>query len=186
MCLPKKFYDRNPATVAEELLGAIIIKNDIVPLKAKIVETEAYYEMRGGIRTKNTKMISRILDSVGNSFIYMVHGYWLFNIITHYENRQSGVLIRAVEPLKGTKVMRCRRKTNIFENLTSGPGKFTQAFGINKSHNGLKLYVNTSPIYMKKWENNIKVVKTQRIGVKKNPSALLRFYIEENPFVSKF
>jgi len=43
MILPKKFYARDPAIVAKEILGCILVKKEHSPLKGKIVETEAYY-----------------------------------------------------------------------------------------------------------------------------------------------
>jgi len=41
MPLPKSFYDRDPADVARDLLGKLLVVDD--KLKGKIVETEAYY-----------------------------------------------------------------------------------------------------------------------------------------------
>jgi len=43
MLLPKKFYDRDAAIVAKDLLGCIIVRKDDATLKGMIVETEAYY-----------------------------------------------------------------------------------------------------------------------------------------------
>ena len=98
----------------------------------------------------------------------------------------SGILIRAVEPLAGIEIMKKRRKTDNIKNLTSGPGKFTQAFGIDKKYNGIKIYSRNSPIYIeKKKENEIEIVESYRIGVKEDLPVPLRFYIKGNKFVSK-
>ena len=43
MILPKKFYERDPAVVAKEVIGDILIKRNRPLLKGRIVETEAYY-----------------------------------------------------------------------------------------------------------------------------------------------
>jgi DNA-3-methyladenine glycosylase len=49
------------------------------------------------------------------------------------------VLIRALEPLAGIDVMRARRGVARVEELCSGPGKLTQALGIDLSLNGTSL-----------------------------------------------
>ncbi|RLF48224.1 MAG: 3-methyladenine DNA glycosylase [Thermoplasmata archaeon] len=188
MPLPKKFYNRDAALVAKELLGCIFVKRDgKEKLKGKIVETEAYYGLGDPASRARDKRIGSIMNGeAGIIFIYMVHGNWLFNITTMPHGNPSGILIRAVEPLAGIEIMKKRRKTDNIKNLTSGPGKFTQAFGIDKKYNGIKIYSRNSPIYIeKKKENEIEIVESYRIGVKEDLPVPLRFYIKGNKFVSK-
>ena len=182
--LPKKFYNRDPAIVAEELLGKIIVKRDNGILKGRIVETEAYYGLSDP--ASRAKKGAKIMwGGAGAAFIYMVHGNWLFNIITMPKGEPPGVLIRAVEPLKGIKIMKANRGIEDIKNLTSGPGKFTQAFGIDKRYNGIKVYDRTSPIIIKNGEFNGEIVRSHRIGVKHDLPIPLRFYIKDNKFVSR-
>ena len=70
-------------------------------------------------------------------------------------------------------------------NLTSGPGKICQAFNITKQHYGIdltgdKIFLLNQP---KIKDKNIVVAK--RIGIKKSIDLPWRFYIKDNPYVSK-
>ncbi|MEM2250376.1 MAG: DNA-3-methyladenine glycosylase, partial [Candidatus Bathyarchaeia archaeon] len=73
--LPKSFYERDPGTVARELLGKVLARRlDSQTLSGKIVETEAYYGEKDpaskayeGRKAFNELMF---LD-VGKTFIYM-------------------------------------------------------------------------------------------------------------------
>jgi len=185
MVLPKKFYNRDAALVAEELLGCIIVKRDAETLKGMIVETEAYYGLSDpASRAGKNRSIGKIMGGeAGIAFIYMVHGNWLFNITTMRKGHPSGVLIRAVEPLEGIEIMMKRRGRKNIRELTSGPGKFTQAFGIDKSHNGMKIY-RKGEIYIEEGKGEFEVERDYRIGVTHDVEIPLRFYIKGNKFVS--
>ncbi|HEC75720.1 MAG TPA: DNA-3-methyladenine glycosylase [Thermoplasmatales archaeon] len=185
--LPKKFYNRDASVVAKELLGCIIVKKNDETLKGKIVETEAYYGLSDpASRAKNGRIGKIMGGEAGISFIYMVHGNWLFNVTTMPEGKASGILIRAVEPLKGVEKMKERRRRENIRDLTSGPGKFTQAFGIDNSYNGIKIYRRDSPIYIEnKGKKKFEIVESYRIGVREDLPFPLRFYIKGNEFVSK-
>ena len=112
--LPKSFYDRDPAIVAKEILGCILVKKDIELLEGKIVETEAYYGMSDPA-SRARKGAKIMWEDAGTAFIYMVHGNWLFNIITLSKGEPSGILIRAIEPIKGIDLMKKRRKIKEIE-----------------------------------------------------------------------
>jgi DNA-3-methyladenine glycosylase len=181
-----KFYNRDPAEVAKDILGHIIQKGKIA---GRIVETEAYYGANDPASRafgKKTQMNRWMWNDAGIIFIYMVHGHWLFNIITQQEDLPSAILIRAVEPLAGMNIMYKNRPVNTARNLTSGPGKITQAFGINKNLNGQKIYKKESIVTIREgYKLCCNIKSSQRIGVRKDRSEPLRFYIPENIFVSK-
>ncbi|PMB75177.1 MAG: hypothetical protein C0193_01705 [Candidatus Bathyarchaeota archaeon] len=187
--LPKEFYERDPAIVAKEMLGKILVRKLCSEvLSGKIVETEAYYgendpasKAYRGRKAFNELMF---LD-VGKTFIYMVHGNWLLNIVTHVKGGVGAVLIRAVEPIQGIEIMKKRRNVSSLRDLTSGPGKLTKAFAIAKDLNGIDVAKEDSTLVVMDGEKeNLKIRSSHRIGVKADLPQKLRFFIDGNKFVS--
>jgi DNA-3-methyladenine glycosylase len=188
--LSREFYERDPAGVARELLGKILVRrlNNTV-LKGRIVEAEAYYghndpaskAYRG--RKRFNELMFR--DS-GKTFIYMVHGNWLLNIVAHPIGEVGAVLIRALEPLEGVEAMMRNRGVQDIHSLTNGPGKLTEAMMITNKLNGVDVTDSNSEIQiLESVEENFNIKDSYRIGVKKDLPVKLRFYIAENRFVSK-
>ena len=187
--LPREFYERDPETVAKELLGKRLIrklgKNF---LEGIIVETEAYYGLHDpasrayhGIKNYNKPM----WNEPGRVFIYNVHKYWMFNIVAHKPNRIGAVLIRAVEPTKGMEVMKKNRPVKKLFNLANGPGKLAIALKINKGLNGVPVTSCESEIVIANNKMEFEIGSSHRIGVRKDLERKLRFFIKGNKFVSR-
>lgn len=184
MKLTRSFYARRTDRVARDLLGCILVrKTGSVKLTGRIVETEAYLGKNdpGSAGCRNIKSIPKILlGKGGHVFVYFTYGnHWMFNVVTEKAGIPGAVLIRALEPLEGVREMEKRRKNS---NLTGGPGRLTQAFGITKKQNGLDL--TGKELYIIRGEKPGKVVTTTRIGLSKGGDLRLRFYIRGNKFVS--
>lgn len=174
MELKKEFFNRKAEIVAKELLGKILIRKiNGKELKSRIVETEAYYGSKDPASRayKKTNMSKVMWSKPGTLFIYNVHKYWMFNIITEKENIPGAVLIRAVEPLN-------------FEANLSGPGRLTSFLSINKDYNG-KHISNIEDIEIIDNQDIVKIKSSNRIGVTKDLKKKLRFFIKDNNFVSK-
>lgn len=189
--IKKSFYDRDARTVAKEILGKTLIRKSM-NLYAKIVETEAYYGIndpasRAQAERKTVLSLWWRNAEPCDIFVYGVHGNWLMNIVTgKIKDEQTGILIRAVEPLKGIKTMMRKRKTSDIKNLTSGPGKLTKAFGITKKCTGMNVSDKKSDIIIVEGKNEkIRIESSYRIGVRKDLPEKMRFYIKGNDFVSK-
>ena len=189
--IPKSFYDRDARIVAKEILGKILIRKSMKSY-GKIVETEAYYgihdpasRFQAERKTKTNKWWRNA--GPGTLFVYMVHANWLMNIVAgKIKNEPTGVLIRSLEPLKGIKTMMRKRKTSDIKNLTSGPGKLTQAFGITKKCTGMNVSDKKSDIIIAEGKNEkIEIELSHRIGVRKDLKKKMRFYIKGNDFVSR-
>jgi len=190
--LLKKFYEREPEKVARDLLGKILIRKlGKKTLSGVIVETEAYYGPGDpASRASNgMKNFNRLMwCEPGVAFIYNVHKYWMFNIVSHEPGGVGAVLLRAIEPLEGIEIMKRNRGINDDKRLvelTNGPGKLTVAFGIDKKLNGVCLTSKKSPIYIVNNQVQVKISSSKRIGVKADLDRNLRFYIDGNRFVSK-
>lgn len=165
--------------VAKDLLGKILVHGKC---RGRIVETEAYCERDPASHSfcGKTKRNAPMFGPPGTAYVYFSYGnHWLFNVVTEPEGKAGAVLIRAIEPMEGIKVMMRRRKN---PNLTNGPARLTQAFGINGRHNSVflngKLRIEDS---RERW----RIVSSKRIGIKKAVSKKWRFYIKGNKWVSR-
>ncbi|HEX3773723.1 MAG TPA: DNA-3-methyladenine glycosylase [Polyangiaceae bacterium] len=167
--LPRAFYARPVLTVARQCIGKLLVhRTPEAELVGRIVEVEAYRgpEDRaahsfGGRRTARTEVM---YGPPGFAYVFFVYGmHYQFNIVTTREGDPHAVLVRAVEPVQGADWMAKRRKLPAdSRELTSGPGKLCQAFGINRSDYGAdlcgsRLFLADGP--------PCKAVRSARIGV---------------------
>ncbi|HEX6600694.1 MAG TPA: DNA-3-methyladenine glycosylase [Gemmatimonadaceae bacterium] len=189
--LPAKFYDRATELVARELLGAVLecTSPDGVT-RGRIVETEAYTgpedpacHAAAGL----TRRTRHLFGPPGVAYVYLIYGmYWCFNAVTREEGHGAAVLVRAVAPLVGIDLMRARRpKVTRDRDLTNGPGKLCLAMGIDGSMDGTPL--RDGPIIIRAGDPvpDDDVVVTPRIGIVKAAEWPLRYFIRDDPFVSR-
>lgn len=188
--IPRAFYERDTATVARELLGKVLVHRASEGLTSgKIVEVEAYYG-KGDPASRASRKRTRLNEIMwwhgGLAFVYMVHANWLFNVTTEREGVPGAVLIRALEPVTGVKLMHGRRRVSSERGLTSGPGRLTQAMGITHEHHELDLAdVRSELVIVEGKVECFEVASSHRIGVSSDLERELRFYIRGNPFVSR-
>lgn len=180
--LPPAFYDRKTEIVARELLGKFLVRLSGKRKQiTKIVETEAYlgpFDLAAHSRFGNTARTAVMFGPPGRAYVYLIYGmYYCLNIVTEAVGSGSAVLIRAVEPVEGV------------DGKTSGPGLLCRALGIDKSLNGADVTI-AGPLYLEdaKELSPEKIVSAPRVGVDYSglwKDKLLRFYIKDNPFVSR-
>lgn len=188
--LPLSFYDRDPVTVARDLLGKLLVhEHDGHMTAGVIVETEAYLAANDpashasrGRTARNTAMFG----PPGRAYIYALHRHHCLNVVTEEEGVPSAVLLRAVEPLVGIPVMQTRRRTARHIHLTSGPGKLCEAFAIDRSLDqwdvtqGQRLWVAVPQSGTPR-----EIAVTARVGVTSARELPLRFFVSSSPFVSR-
>lgn len=110
-----------------------------------ITETEAYRgpEDRAShaYNNRRTPRNEVMYHRGGVAYVYRCYGiHNLFNIVTNIENIPHAILIRAIAPTIGIEQMEKRRRMpKESKSLTDGPGKVSQALGIDKGCNGLPL-----------------------------------------------
>lgn len=194
--LRRKFYSGDVVEVAKALLGKIFVKNDSkTPLAGMIVEVEAYHgdfdqaahSFRG--KTKRTEVMFR---KGGYLYVYFTYGaHYCCNVVTGKEGQGTAVLIRALEPISGIEKMvrnrfgrKLRSESEIY-NLTSGPGKVCRAFGIDRSYSGIDLSGDIIFILQNKKINDKQIGISARIGITKSTELPWRFYIKNNPYLSR-
>lgn len=179
MTIPKRdFYSRNTLDVAKDLLGhKLCRKIDGQILSGIIVETEAYTAddpACHAFRGKTLRAVT-LFKKPGIAYVYFIYGmYHCFNVITEPDGTAGAVLIRALEPIG----LACN---------TNGPGKLCRELKITKEHNEIDLTSKDSPIWVEKGIEipKNKIHTTTRIGIKQAADYPWRFYVKDNPFVSK-
>jgi DNA-3-methyladenine glycosylase len=194
--LPISFYTRNVQIVAKELLGKIFVrKYSSSFLSGRIVEVEAYdgsVDESAHSFIGKTKRNEVMFNGGGLLYVYFTYGmHFCANVVTGKVNEGCAVLIRAVEPIDGIDLMSQNRfhKISLSEkeklNLTNGPAKFCQAFAITKEQNGISLLSDEIFIVNANKINPSEIVNSKRIGIKKSVDLPWRYFIKDNPFVSK-
>lgn len=180
MELKKDYFKDDAITVAKKLLGKIL---RFKKCSGIIVETEAYKDDPASHAYKPTPRSIPLIKTYGMVYIYLNYGIYHLLNFTCDKNGPGGVLIRAVEPISGIKIMKIRRKVNNIYNLCNGPGKLCQAFGIAmKQHNkevGKEIHIYDI-------KKKVEICKSKRIGISKGKMYEWRFFVKNNPFVSKY
>jgi len=189
--LPRSFFRRSSLLVAPALLGTDVVRvlPDGTPLRARIVETEAYepddpasHAFRGPT-ARNTVMFG----PPGHLYVYLAYGvHHCMNIVCGTEGVASAVLLRAAEPLEGLEAMQRRRGAVPPRDLCRGPGRWTQAFAVDRALDGtdvaggqdlwLERAVAVSPQ---------RIVAGPRIGITSAADRPWRFCVAESRFLSR-
>ncbi len=183
--------------LSRDLIGKKIVSNINGELTSGIItETEAYrgYDDKAchahlGRFTDRTKVM---YEPGGVAYVYLCYGiHHLFNIITNTDGNADAILIRAVEPVQGVDIMLKRRnKEKLDKTLTSGPGNFSKAFALDKSHYGADL--TGDEVWIEKNDllrfRESDITSTTRIGIDyagDDKHLPWRFYLNTSKYVSK-
>jgi DNA-3-methyladenine glycosylase len=133
------FYDRPVLEVARDLIGCTVVHGET---SGVIVEAEAYHhsEPASHAYVGVTPRTATLFGPPGRAYVYRAYGiHACLNAVCEPEGVGAAVLIRALEPVSGIELMRERRGVARDEDLSSGPGKLTQALGITLEMNGTSL-----------------------------------------------
>ena len=149
--LTSGFYTQDAITVAEKLLGKVLvrIREDGTESRYIITETEAYlgeedlacHASKG--RTKRTEVM---YSEGGHVYVYLIYGmYWMFNIVTGDKDYPQAVLIRGLA------------------NIT-GSGKVGRELGLDKSFYGESL-LNSERIWIEDAPDAMNYLTAPRVGI---------------------
>ena len=180
----RAFYDRGVVDVARDLVGCVLRHGDSAGV---IVETEAYHESEPACHAHVglTARTHILFGPPARAYVYRSYGiHALFNAVCEDEGVGAAVLIRALEPLDGVELMRERRGLTRLEDLCSGPGKLTQALGIELGLNASDLLGGPIAIEPRLAEPG-ELVAGPRIGITKAAELPWRFSAAGWPFVSR-
>jgi DNA-3-methyladenine glycosylase len=195
--LERSFYERTTIAVARALLGKLLVHESAEGRTAgRIVETEAYLGTRDPAShaySGPTERNAAMFGPPGHAYVYFIYGvHFCFNVVTRPKGIGEAVLVRALEPIEGCELMRSRRGARSADrDLCSGPGKLAQAMGISREQNGLDLVRSALGIYA--WRagpetpitRSRDIVIARRVGLSRAAEMPLRFYLRDNPHVSK-
>lgn len=180
------FYDRPTLQVAHDLIGCTLTHGVTAGV---IVETEAYHmdEPACHAFAGLTARTATLFGPPGRAYVYRSYGiHALVNAVTEPEGVGAAVLIRALEPTAGLDVMRARRGRQAVWELCSGPGKLTEALGIDVDLNGGDL--DGGPVVIgprpPQWAGVAAVVGT-RIGITRAVELPWRVCVPGNRHVSR-
>ncbi len=149
-----------------------------------IVETEAYRPEDPACHAyKGPTMRNRyIFGPPGTAYVYLSYGiHKLLNVVCEPEGVGSAVLIRALRPVEGEGLMRQRRGRAA--DLCNGPGRLTQALGVDLSYDGRdltrgELVISAGEVLA------ARIISTTRIGISRGTELPWRYLIEGERDVS--
>jgi DNA-3-methyladenine glycosylase len=174
--------------IARRLLGCELEREmDGEVARVRIVETEAYDQTDAASHSYKgrTPRTDIMFGPSGHLYVYFTYGmHYCCNIVVGEEGYGAAVLIRAVEPLSGEHVLRQRRHNGDGVAITNGPAKLCQALDIDKRLNGHDLQKPPLRLIMKPELAN-EIVASARIGISQARDKQWRFYIKNDPYVSR-
>jgi DNA-3-methyladenine glycosylase len=182
----RTFYERGVVEVARDLVGCVLRHGET---SGVIVETEAYHESEPACHAYVglTARTHILFGPPARAYVYRSYGiHALFNAVCEDEGVGAAVLIRALEPLSGLDLMRARRGLRRVDDLCSGPGKLTQALGIELELNGSDLLGGPISIEPPRpgWESP-ELLVGPRIGITKAAELPWRFCAAGSRSVSR-
>jgi DNA-3-methyladenine glycosylase len=198
--VPRAFYDRDPRLVAPELLGKILVRREGKKLlTGRVVEVEAYLgekDPASHSAVGKTMRNAVLFGPPGLVYVYFIYGtHYCMNVSCLPDGIAGGILFRALEPLAGIDEMAVARGISIasprdLKNLTSGPGRMAEAFGVTRPRdNGKDLTSKKSDLFIaedpsKDYDRARRILTTPRIGITKASELPLRYVLAGNAFIS--
>ena len=179
--LQRSFFDRPTLDVAEDILGALLVRE--LPsgrrISGWVTEAEAYVgsedqacHARHGKTGRNAPM----WGPPGHAYVYFTYGmHWMLNAVTEREGYPAAVLLRGLLPHEGIDEMRERRQGRADIELTDGPAKLCQALAIDKAFNEVDLCKRDRKLWFEsavKVPSNI-VTRGPRVGLNNVPDPWL-------------
>ena len=186
--LPRAFYAGDPVELGPLLLNKLLVRGTRV---GRIVEVEAY---RGGDDPAShafrgpTRRNAVMFGPPGHLYVYFTYGmHWCANVVCGPEGTADAVLLRAVSPVAGLPVMRRARPPGTTDrNLTSGPAKLCQAFGITAAQDGADLVTAHGGLTLR--QDGVPPPPhpgiSARVGIRLAADRPWRWWVPDDPYVS--
>lgn len=193
---------RSPAALAEERLGSDFFNRSVHVVARDLIGCRLFYRGCGGtiVEVESyerddpachayvglTSRTEVLFGPPGRAYVYLSYGiHSLLNAVAEPEGEAAAVLIRALEPTEGVEKMRVRRGERPDEDLCAGPGKLTEALGIDLEANGADLARDPFLLLPRArgWQGT--VITGPRIGITKAVERPWRFCLAGSRHVSR-
>jgi len=176
------------AALAQALIGCALVRDCPDGRRAgRIVEVEAYVPgdpASHAYRGKTRRNAAMFLGPF-HAYVYRIYGTSMcINVTSETNDIGAAVLVRALEPVEGLRVMEERRGTTRMRDLCRGPGRLCQALDIDLALDGVNLLEDERVWLARIPGPRPRIARSARIGITKAAERLLRYYEPENPFVS--
>lgn len=164
--IPQSFYRRDVDLVARELLGQLLVRDDVV---LRITEVEAYggpEDTASHVRHGRTGRNAIMWGKGGHAYLYLCYGlHWMLNVVTGDEGQGAAVLIRACEPVAGMDTLLARRMMNAVKPaLLAGPGRVAQGLSLDRVFNGEALF-RKGDLELREGEPPSAILTGPRVGI---------------------
>ena len=184
--LDRAFFDRSVHEVARDLIGCELAVEGTAGI---IVETEAYDATDPACHAYigRTARNEVLFGPPARAYVYLSYGiHNLLNAVAEPEGSAAAVLIRALEPTEGIDLMRDRRGREEPAELCSGPGKLTEALGVDLSLDGADLLAPPFELSARRpeWRTD-EIVASTRIGITRAAELPWRYCAAGNSYVSR-
>ena len=194
--LRRPFYERPTLTVANDLIGKVLVHEVrgrrtagvIVEAEAYIGEDDPACHAAPGPTARNQPLYG----PPGRAYVYLNYGiHYLVNAVTESEGFPAAVLIRALDPIEGLELMARRRglpaaatdDPDRRHRLCRGPGNLTVAMGITLARNRVDLC--EGPLRVEDHGLTAPSVEwSRRIGIRVGAEKLWRCAWKGHPAVS--
>jgi DNA-3-methyladenine glycosylase len=160
-----------------------------------IVETEAYLAHDPACHgfKRETPRNRAMYGPPGHAYVYFVYGnHWCFNAVCRPAGVAEAVLVRAIEPEFGRRLMEEERAVARQRDLTNGPAKLCAALAIDRAQDRADLCATESPVFVacnpareRLLVDRGPMIRTTRIGIRQAADWPLRFYIGGSEYVSR-
>lgn len=172
---------------APRLLGSVLRSGGVA---VRLTEVEAYdgpndpgsHAYRG-----QTARNEVMFGPPGRLYVYFTYGmHFCMNVVCGPPGKPSAVLLRAGEIVEGIELARERRGPVRDRELASGPARMCVALGIDRTHNGVNLTLEQSPVRLTLGGYDGRVSTGPRVGLREAADRPWRFWAEGDPTVSVY
>src|SRR5436305_10745538 len=139
--LARSFYDRPVLEVARDLLGAVVVHNDVA---VRLAEVEAYaggHDPASHAFRGRTRRNAVMFGPGGHLYVYFTYGmHFCMNVVCGPDGHAAAVLLRAGVVIDGLDVARARRGAVADRDLARGPARLPKALAAHRGPGGTDVH----------------------------------------------